>query len=308
MNLYLRSVGFRDYTPQDVDGLVGRAISAAMKTGSLMKNARFGRAQVLYGTSESTGVAIYGRLEGENFIFEHVYPYVLPDKIDSRGDIFVIRNRRYEGFQAILPPGRVSGSVIQAEVNPMGILDIIEKNPEVTSQPFSFAGLSSTQKISLPDAGFAITALALSGMIILPAMNEETALDRSDVPGSEETGSEEAEEKAGQISSEEDMLGIGSRIRNENIFSIVDTTLFPNGAESEGYTMIGKILDLRVEENILTDEKIYLLKVETNGNIIYLSVNGEDVIGEPKAGRRFQGPALLRADIMYTSNKNKEER
>ena len=37
MNLYLRSVGFRDYTPQDVDGLVGRAISAAMKTGSLMK-------------------------------------------------------------------------------------------------------------------------------------------------------------------------------------------------------------------------------------------------------------------------------
>ena len=305
MNLYLRAVGFREYSPESVDRLVSRAIGAAMKTGSLMKNSVYGRAQVLYGTSESAGVAIYGRLEGDNFIFEHLYPYVLPDKIDSRGDIYVVRNRRYEGFQAALPPEKTSGGILFAEVNPMSILEIIEKNPGVTSQPFSFEGLSSTQKITLSDAGFALTALALSGMIILPATNDNGRGGQGahDIIGAE---SSEGQGEEGHLQ-EDDMMRIGSRIKNENIFSIVDTTLFPNGAESEGYTMIGKIMDLRVEENILTDEKIYLLTVEANGNTIYLSVNSADVIGEPKVGRRFQGPALLRTDIIYTPVKDENK-
>lgn len=83
------------------------------------------------------------------------------------------------------------------------------------------------------------------------------------------------------------------RMRFEDFYSIVESSLFPIGLEPDTYRLIGNILSVEKSINIFTREEVYDLLVSYNDIKIHLFINAYDLIGEPKVGRRFKGEVWL---------------
>ena len=91
---------------------------------------------------------------------------------------------------------------------------------------------------------------------------------------------------------------VSMRIKNEDLLSIVDTSIMPSGSESEMYNIMGNIISVSSETNVQTGEKLWVLQVESNEIIMDISINSEDLTGEPEAGRRFRGNVWLQGKLM----------
>ena len=81
---------------------------------------------------------------------------------------------------------------------------------------------------------------------------------------------------------------VSRRLRNEDVFSIVDTYFMPYGAECDMYSIMGEILAVRVRYNPVTDRKIYHMKLNVNELKFDICVPADSVMGEPEIGRRFK--------------------
>ena len=90
---------------------------------------------------------------------------------------------------------------------------------------------------------------------------------------------------------------ITRRIQNEDILSIVTTYFMPYGIESDQYSVLGDIIEFTEEKNIITNEKIYCIKVSCNDIIFRVCINKNDLIGEPMVGRRFKGNIWMQGSI-----------
>lgn len=66
---------------------------------------------------------------------------------------------------------------------------------------------------------------------------------------------------------------ITRRIQNEDILSIVTTYFMPYGIESDQYSVLGDIIEFTEEKNIITNEKIYCIKVSCNDIIFSVCIN-----------------------------------
>ncbi len=61
--------------------------------------------------------------------------------------------------------------------------------------------------------------------------------------------------------------------------------------------MLGEIIDVKMTNNNLTGEKIYILTICCNELTFDVCINIIDLFGEPKAGRRFKGVIRLQGMI-----------
>ena len=90
---------------------------------------------------------------------------------------------------------------------------------------------------------------------------------------------------------------ISKRIQNEDILSIVDTCFMPYGIECDLYSVVADILEAHEVTNGYTGEKIWKLKLCYNGIKMDICINDMDLMGEPKAGRRFKGNIWLQGNL-----------
>ena len=93
---------------------------------------------------------------------------------------------------------------------------------------------------------------------------------------------------------------VSRRILNEDIFSIVETYFMPYGIECDMYSVLGDILNYEVVENSYTKEKIVIMTINCNDLIFDVCINEEDLMGEPKVGRRFKGNIWLQGKIAFS--------
>lgn len=66
---------------------------------------------------------------------------------------------------------------------------------------------------------------------------------------------------------------LSRRIANEDILSIVDSYFMPYGIESDQYSILGEIVDYRMENNKMTGDKICLLTLDCNDLIYDVCIN-----------------------------------
>lgn len=90
---------------------------------------------------------------------------------------------------------------------------------------------------------------------------------------------------------------ISRRVKNEDILSIIDTSIMPCGIECDHYSVIGNILSVQEEKNTYTDETVYNLLIETYDFLINVGINSIDLEGEPLPGRRFRGEIWLQGYV-----------
>ncbi len=89
------------------------------------------------------------------------------------------------------------------------------------------------------------------------------------------------------------------RLKNEDLYSIVETSLVPHGIECDKYQIVAEILSVTQKVNNFTKEKMYEMRVSTMGLQFNLMINEKDLEGEPLPGRRFRGVIWLLGEIEF---------
>ena len=75
----------------------------------------------------------------------------------------------------------------------------------------------------------------------------------------------------------------------------------PYGVECDLYSILGEIEDFELVENSLTGEEVYVITLNCNELLFDIAINKQDILGEPKIGRRFKGSVWLQGKINFPS-------
>ena len=100
------------------------------------------------------------------------------------------------------------------------------------------------------------------------------------------------------------------RLKNEDLYSIVETSLLPYGIECDKYQIVAEILSVNRKTNKFTGENLVEMRVDTMGLQFNLMINESDLEGEPLPGRRFRGVIWLLGEVEFLTkveDKGKEE-
>lgn len=240
--------------------------------------------------AKGLGIAVCGEFdEEEKFFYEYYYPYLEGSGITSCEDISVERHAEKESYAGVCDDMKVGISLIFYLKN---------KIPYMKAE--------STNNLPIHGTTLTLSALSVSGMILLPIKKDEEQVQRvkqaSATRSSLMAAARKGDEDAIETLTLEDMdtySTISRRIHKEDIFSLVDTYFMPYGVECDHYSVLGEITEIRMTTNQMTGEKIYILTICSNELTFDVSINIIDLYGEPQIGRRFKGIIWLQGKINF---------
>ena len=243
--------------------------------------------------AEGVGVAVCGEIdEEERFTYEYYYPYLDGRGITSYEDVSVERHAEKESYAGVCDDMKVGISLIFYLKN---------KIPYIRAQ--------KAERLPVRGTSLTLSALSVNGVILLPIKKDKEQLQRekqaSAARNSLMAAAKMGDEDAIETLTLEDMdiyTTISRRIQKEDIFSLVDTYFMPYGVECDQYSVLGEILEIKMTTNMMTGEKIYILKICTNELTFDVSINIIDLYGEPQVGRRFKGVVWLQGNINFPEN------
>lgn len=291
MHKYLRAIGFSE--------LKDRAKLREVLTDAIMTSDRrsytMNEENILLGEfckdfADDLGIAVCGEFDEEDkFIYEYYYPYLRGNGVSSGEDISVERHIARNSYAGVVEDMNMGISVIFYLQNMI-----------------PYVKVQAAGKLPIRGTTLTLSALSLSGMILLPIHTDEQQKDqikrrsmkRHQLIEEAKKGSEEAME----ILTMEEMDAystVNSRIQKEDVFSIVDTFFMPYGMECDQYSVMGEIVGMRMVTNKITGEKIYILTICCNELTFDVCINIIDLLGEPQVGRRFKGTIWLQGYINF---------
>ncbi|MCR5324546.1 MAG: DUF3881 family protein [Lachnospiraceae bacterium] len=288
MNTFLRSIGFSNLKQQkDIEDIIVKVISGA---GGIEKFTRKnGNSFVEYSlaTSSSCGIRVTGEEDPEGkFHFNHYFPYVKPLTNNDEEEIYINKKIDTDGYTGMCDDYRLGICLI------FYLQNVVYYNNKY--------GEAKT----ISDQGVKFGALAESGKILLPTLNYEEEqkkrkkenVKRNKLIAEAKKGNVDAIENL-TISEIDNYAKVSMRIKNEDLLSIVDTSITPSGSESEMYNIMGNIISVNSETNNYTGEKLWVMQVESNEIVIDVSINEADLMGVPEPGRRFRGNVWLQGSL-----------
>ena len=151
-----------------------------------------------------------------------------------------------------------------------------------------------------------LSGLASEGKILLPVIQEKVSFvekeesfkRHSKLLKEARSGDENAIESL-TMQEMDTYSMISKRIENEDVLSIVSTYFMPCGLECDQYSILGEILKYEKRENSLTKEKLYVMTLDCNGLEFDVCINAEDLMGEPKIGRRLKASIWLQGRMNF---------
>ncbi len=236
------------------------------------------------------GICSYGQVdESERYGREYYLPYFRGNGITTHADVIVERKSDVEAYIGICEDERIGCSLIFHLQN--GIEYMTE----------TFRGLMAKNSTCVTLSG-----LANYGTILLPVMKskkqEEERREEADYRSTLLKAAREGDTNAIESLTMEDIdtyTEVSARLRTEDIYTIVDTYLMPYGAECDKYSILGEIIDMRIVENTLSNEAVYVFTLDINDMQFDVCVPMDAVIGEPEIGRRFKADIWLQGYIHF---------
>ena len=233
------------------------------------------------------GVRLFGEMDDYGFHRQGYYPYLLGTGTTSQADLTIEKKISGDGYTGMCDDPRVGISLIFFLQNPA-----------------DFYRITSQKKMNTGRITTALSALALSGTILLPKKGraESSALVKEALKEKEALihQAREGKEEAIESLTLEDMdtyAMISRRILREDILTIVDSYVMPYGIECDQYQILGTILFFSRVYNSLTQETLVQMTLEVNDMQFDLCINEKDLLGEPEIGRRFKGNIWLQGKI-----------
>lgn len=236
------------------------------------------------------GIAVCGEFDSEDkFTYDYFYPYLRGTGITSYEDVSVERHAEKESYAGICDDIKVGVSLI------FYLQNIV---PYVKAQNMNMLPIRGTS--------LTLSGLSVSGSILLPISKNENekrkveklSKNRNQLIAAARKGDEEAIENL-TLEDMDTYTVISKKILTEDVFTLVDTYFMPYGVECDQYSIMGEITKFYLEKNKLTNEEIYVLKLNCNDLEFDVCINKADLYGEPEVGRRFKGIIWLQGYINY---------
>ena len=236
------------------------------------------------------GVSLCGELDDDdNFYPDYYFPYFEGSGISTYADIAIERKIEKEQYVGMCEDSKIGISLIFTLQN--GIEYMRERQAGFT------AGVTTSVTLS---------GLALSGMILLPVLKDESRL-KSEQEASDNrkmllNAARNGDQSAIETLTLDDIdiySQVSRRLANEDVFSIVDTYFMPYGVECDLYSIMGEILAVRHRTNSATGVELYQMKLNVNEMQFDVCVPAEEVMGEPEIGRRFKVTIWLQGYINF---------
>ena len=288
MHKFLRAIGFSDIRKKDLEMIIEEVIEhpEVMKVTKDSEGNEFAELSRTYGNN--LGFMVRGSYnEDDVFQMDYYYPFVLSDEISTQEQIDIEKHAEKESYAGVCDEMRLGVTLIFYLQN---VADFLSEN--------------RTNIYVKNLHGVMLSALSVDGKIILPiqqrVLEKQSANNKRDKRNRLMAEAREGNEEAIESLTLEDMdtySMISKRITKEDVFSIVNSSFMPYGIESDQYSVLGEIIELEEDINSLTKEKIYSMKVECNDIIFNITINQEDLLGEPAVGRRFKGVIWMQGTV-----------
>lgn len=236
------------------------------------------------------GLSVFGELDmDEYFTRQYYYPFFYGTGITSYEDIVIEKRIDRDAYIGICDDVKIGINLYFHLQNTIEYL-----------RELQISGLSIKHK------SITLSALCNAGIVLLPVMKNEVqekkqkqeVENRKLLISAARTGNQQAIESL-TLDDIDIYSKISQRLVTEDVFSIVDTYIMPNGIECDTYSILGTILEFSVIENEYTGEELYILKMEVNDLKFDLCVPVEHVIGEVEKGRRFKADIWLQGRVNF---------
>ena len=243
--------------------------------------------------AKDMGIAVCGEFdESDRFTYDYFYPYLRGTGISSFEDVSVERHADKESYAGVCDDIKVGVSLIFYLQNMV---------PYVKAQYENLLPIRGTS--------LTLSGLSLKGNIILPISKNEkqkqkvqrASMNRNQLIDAARRGDEEAIESL-TLEDMDTYTSISKKILSEDVFSLVDTYFMPYGVECDQYSIMGEILDIALRVNKLTNEEIYVMRLNCNDLQFDVCINKQDLYGEPQVGRRFKGIVWMQGYINYPAS------
>ena len=245
--------------------------------------------------SESLGITVCGEptSDGSEMIEEYYFPFYLGMGISTKEEIIVEKKINSESYCGACDDVRIGITLIFHIQNVSQCINELKRtDSKKIGTSVTFSGLSIDGTILFP---------ILKDSIQSKEEKKESDI-RKTLLSAARNGDEDAMESL-TINDLDTYTIISKRIREEDVFSIVETYCMPYGIECDLYNIMGEIKNYAMEKNVITGENIYVMTVSCNELVFDLSINEMDLIGIPEIGRRFKGVVWLQGAINFTHNK-----
>jgi len=288
MNKFMRAIGFSEYRTgrklnQIFEAVCGQP-DAYVEYTNREKDTVFELTKM---TGDGFGLMWIGTKEGRRLLCEYCYPFIKGGKYFSNADVSLEERAMGNIYSAAFEDFRVGVFIIFFVQNGIEYLGIQKDSDNETGR-----------------TNIALSGLALNGTILLPlAFSEEEQQRRAREQKKRIrllTAARNGDEKAMESLAYQDMdiyTRVSKRILTEDVFSIVETSFIPCGMECDQYSIVADILSAEKAINIFTKEQIWKLKLNYNGIRIDVCINQQDLMGEPRQGRRFKGNIWLQGQL-----------
>ena len=291
MHKFLRAVGFSEYTKKkEIRELLSRIQDHHDELQVIQVPGDGTRAQLYTEVGNGIGISVYGELnEQDELEREYYFPFLRSTCISTQAPCQIQRHAEKESYAGICEEYRVGVSLIFYLQNGGEYMKRLQDS-------FRSTHISSVM----------LSALSVFGKILLPVQKTETQKERIKVAAANRTSLLEAARRGDTDAMDslamEDMdlyASISGRVREEDVYSIVDSCFMPFGVDCDQYSLLGEILEVEKVTNRWTNEEIYVLMVECSDLMLQIGINKKDLLGEPVVGRRFKGPVWVQGQVNF---------
>ena len=288
MHKFLRAVGFSNIRKKELNIILEQIVEnpEIMRVTKDSEGNEFAELSRFYG--DGIGILVRGFYdENDKFQINYYIPFSSSESISTHEQIDIEKHAEKESYAGVCDEIRLGVTLIFYLQNVADFLSKYRLNIH-------------TKDIS----GASLSALSVDGKILLPVqqkvLEKHVANNKLEKRHKLIAEAREGNEEAIENLSIEDLdmySQISKRIRKEDVFSIVNTSLMPYGIESDQYSIIGEIKSFEEMINPITKERLYSMEIECNDLYFRLVINQNDLLGEPAVGRRFKGSIWMQGTV-----------
>lgn len=289
MHRFLRAIGFyQQLGKQDVDQLLGTIMNEPDRRKKT-ETAQGTYTELSREFGHNMGITIRGEYDKLGFFHvEHYFPYCTCNLFTATEDVVVNKRVDTDAYTGMCDDMRLGISMIFYLQNVVDYLEL--KTPDNTPRK----------------AKLSLSGLSLQGTIILGVEHTEQYIQRKKQHNRIRTQLIQQAKNGDQDAIDSltvDEIDLGTRIQNrikqEDLYSLVDTSFIPYGSESDNYMLIGTIVNWTLETNKYTHEEVYHMLLNCNDIVITVCINRGDLSGTPMIGCRFKGVIWMQGYVDF---------
>lgn len=294
MHSYLRAIGFSKLKNKiEENTLITAALNDYTNRSEIEIGANTTLIQITKAIGPGIGICILAEHDKkETMTVDHIFPYCLGTTKISQSNIQIEGHADKEAYSGISDDYNLGITLIYAVQN---ITDYVRSTWSNT-----FYKLPKHVKFG---------ALSIHGRILFGVHLESMALPYEKQPiSNQERRNLIAKAKSGDMDALENLTLddmdtyslVTKRIKNEDLYTVVETYFMPYGIDNEQYAILGIIKKIQQITNEFSDEIVYNLTILCNDITLNVAINSLDLEGKPEVGRRFKGIIWLQGWIYFS--------